>query len=93
MGLTQDDVAIRAGVSRSTVQTIERGGQVSPKRLRLVLESMGLQMGGPADVESRVLQRLLAEGIPHEYAVRSARIIAAEQLPTPGQAPAIDRPA
>jgi transcriptional regulator with XRE-family HTH domain len=44
LALTQDDVAQRAGVSLSTVQSIERDRRVRRKSLRLVAEVVGLDI-------------------------------------------------
>lgn len=43
-GLTQDDLVRQAGVSVSTLQSIERDRHVRPKSLRLVTEALGLNI-------------------------------------------------
>jgi transcriptional regulator with XRE-family HTH domain len=76
LGLTQEQLAQRVGITVSTVRNIETGrtGERS-SRLRDVLTALGLLDDA---AERRLRDRLTAAGIPQEYAAAAARTIIAQ---------------
>ena len=81
VGLTQEQLANSAGVTLSTVRNIERGRTERSYLLPQVLRVLGMEDDSE---ERRLRNRLLAAGIPDEYATKAAKIIAEGAPPTPG---------
>lgn len=89
LGLTQEQLAARAGVSKSTLVSIENGKTAKAYRMRDVLRALDEQQDG----QRRIRERLIEAGIPEEYADTASRVIAAEQPPAASEPAARDRPA
>lgn len=76
-GLTQDDLMRRAGVSLSTLQSIERDKYVRRKSLRLVAEALGIDIAALEEAPESDLSELSDEELVKELRRRHGRQAAA----------------
>jgi transcriptional regulator with XRE-family HTH domain len=80
LGWTQEQLAVRVGTTRATVDAIEKGRTRRSYRLPEVLRTLGIADKGE---EARVRDTLIRGGIDRDVAADAARIVVAQRLTDP----------